>query len=90
MKRSSRVLAIPAVLALVAVAGACGAGSVYVGVAVPGPWVGYPGYYHPPTMIGRPPVYWDDDEDEDDADVDAAAERSAAVPGPFVLFHGDW
>jgi hypothetical protein len=55
---------------------ACGTGSVYVGVAVPGPYYGYPGYYPPPTAIGRPPVYWEEeeeeeeDEEEDDEDED--------------------
>lgn len=46
----------------------CGAGTVYVGVAVPGPYYGYPGYYPPPTAIGRPPVYWEEEEEEDDED----------------------
>ena len=47
---------------------ACGTGSVYVGVAAPGPWVGYPpgvyggylGYY------GRPWYAPDEEEPQDD------------------------
>lgn len=44
--------------------GGCGAGvstgGVYVGVAVPGPYVGYPGAY--PGYMGPPPVvYYDED-----------------------------
>ena len=91
MRRLARLLVVPAALALVAVAGGCGTGSVYVGVAVPGPWVGYPGYYHPPTMIGRPPVYWDDDEEEEEnVDADAAGvDGSATAQATPVLLHGD-
>ena len=35
----------------------CAPGTVYVGVAAPGPWVGYPGSGHPgyyPGAYGRP------------------------------------
>jgi len=78
--RRRRILPIVGALALLAGAAGCGATGVYVGVAVPGPWVGYPGYYPPPTMIGRPPVYWDDDEE--DVDVEAAAARSDAAALP--------
>ncbi len=37
----------------------CAPGSVYVGVAAPGPWVGYPvgGYYPPGGYYGRPWYY---------------------------------
>ena len=48
----------------------CGTGSVYVGVAVPGPYYGYPGYYPPPTAIGRPPVYWEEEEEEEEEEDD--------------------
>jgi hypothetical protein len=89
MRRLTSLLVVPAVLALVTLASGCAPGSVYVGVGVAGPWVGYPGYYRPPTMIGRPPVYWDEDEDEED-DVDAAAaDRSEAVQAPPVHLHGE-
>lgn len=42
---------------------ACGAGvstGVYVGVAVPGPYVGYPGVGYP-GYIGRPPYVYEED-----------------------------
>lgn len=39
---------------------ACGSTGVYVGVAVPGPWVGYPGVGYP-GYIGRPPVVYEED-----------------------------
>jgi hypothetical protein len=57
---------------------ACGAGggNVYVGVGVIGPYGGYPGYYPPYGMIGRPPVYWEDEDDEDVDAVDADEEDS--------------
>jgi len=82
MTRHRRIFPIVGVVALLAGTAGCGATGVYVGVAVPGPWVGYPGYYPPPTMIGRPPVYWDDDEE--DADVDAAAARTEAAALPVI------
>lgn len=42
---------------------ACGAGvstGVYVGVAVPGPYIGYPGVGYP-GYIGRPPYVYEED-----------------------------
>jgi hypothetical protein len=39
----------------------CGpGGGVYVGVAVPGPYVGYPGGMHP-GYVGRPPYVYEED-----------------------------
>lgn len=39
----------------------CGASTgVYVGVAVPGPYIGYPGYGRP-GYIGRPPYVYEED-----------------------------
>lgn len=47
---------------------ACGPGSsVYVGVAAPGPWVGYPGGYYPGAW-GYPGYRWEE-EDEEQPDV---------------------
>ena len=54
---------------IAAISAGCG-GGVYVGVAVPGPYYGYPGYYPPPTAIGRPPVYWEEEEEEEEEDED--------------------
>lgn len=53
-----------------------GTGSVYVGVAAPGPWVGYPYPYPgvPGVIVGYPPHYWDDDQDHD-ADGQGQPER---------------
>ena len=55
---AKRMLKVLAFVALALPAVACGPGStVYVGVAAPGPWVGYPGGpYHPgyPGRYGRP------------------------------------
>ena len=46
--------------------GACGPGSsVYVGVAAPGPWVGYPGGYYPGAW-GYPGYRWEEEEDSPD------------------------
>ena len=64
-----------------------GTGSVYVGVAGPGPWVGYPYPYPgvPGVTVGHPPYYWDDDADAD-ADSDAQASvvepATGTSPGP--------
>lgn len=55
-----------------------GSGSVYVGVAAPGPWVGYPYPYPgvPGVTVGYPPYYWDDDDqDEDDQEEPEQTER---------------
>ncbi len=47
-----------------------GSGSVYVGVAAPGPWVGYPYPYPgvPGVTVGYPPYYWDDEDQDQDTD----------------------
>jgi len=83
MLRSVRlVLAVAAAGASVSLLGACGAGqgNVYIGVGVVGPYWGYPGYYPPPTMIGRPPVYWEDEDQEEDVeDSDAEEVHDAEV-----------
>lgn len=77
VRRGVRLL-VAGIAAVVSVGllGACGAGqgNVYVGVGVIGPYGGYPGYYPPPAMIGRPPVYWEDEEEDVE---DAAAEEEA-------------
>lgn len=58
-----------------------GPGTVYVGVAGPGPWVGYPGAY-PGVPYGRPmgypPHYWDDDL-EDDVQQEDGGDRAGPV-----------
>lgn len=59
---------------------ACGTGSVYVGVAAPGPWVGYPpgvygGY---PGYYGRPWYAPDEEAPQDDLREGART----GVPGP--------
>ena len=55
-----------------------GNGTVYVGVAGPGPWVGYPGAY-PGVPYGRPmgypPYRWDDDDQEDEAQEEGLLEE---------------
>jgi hypothetical protein len=62
MRSLSTVLTVLAVSSAALLTIGCGAGvstGVYVGVAVPGPYVGYPGY---PGYIGRPPVvYYEED-----------------------------
>jgi hypothetical protein len=63
MRSLSRILVVVAVSLAGYLALGCGVGvgtgGVYVGVAVPGPYVGYPGY---PGYIGRPPVvYYEED-----------------------------
>ena len=70
-----------AAVALSTLTAACGAssGNVYVGVGVVGPYWGYPGYYPPPTMIGRPPVYWEEEDEEDEEEDDAEDEEEDAV-----------
>jgi len=59
--------------------GACGTGSVYVGVAAPGPWVGYPpgvygGY---PGYYGRPWYAPDEDAPQEDETTPALDEEPA-------------
>ena len=69
--RLTRLLSVPAALMLIVLASACAPSGVYVGVAVPGPWVGYPGYYPPPGIVGPPRGYWyDDDQEENENDDD--------------------
>lgn len=55
----------------------CGpGGSVYVGVAAPGPWVGYPGGYYPGAW-GYPGYRWEEEEDgEDPLDEEAPSAQS--------------
>lgn len=60
--------------------GACGTGTVYVGVAAPGPWVGYPpgvygGY---PGYYGRPWYAPDQETPQEDAAPPALDERQSA------------
>lgn len=70
---------------LLGVVAACygGSGSVYVGVAAPGPWVGYPYPYPgvPGVTVGYPPYYWDDDDQDADADADGQGESEGAQDG---------
>lgn len=81
IRRIRLLLHVAALAASSGLLAACGAGggNVYVGVGVVGPYWGYPGYYPPPTMIGRPPVYWEEEEDEEDVDDvdDADAEEDS-------------
>ena len=55
-------LLLPAAVIGIAFSGyGCGASTgVYVGVAVPGPYIGYPGYGRP-GYIGRPPYVYEED-----------------------------
>jgi len=83
--RGIRLLTVGATVAASAgLAAACGAGhgNVYVGVGVVGPYGMYPGYYPPPTMIGRPPVYWEEEEEEEE-DVDDDEEDGADTQDVF-------
>ena len=74
------------ILAISIPALACGPGTVYVGVAAPGPWVGYPpgGVYGPrPGYWGRP---WYSPEPEAPQTVQEAPRQierveAASVPG---------
>ena len=60
--KTTKVWKLIFLLALVVLCFGCAGShvSVGVGVAVPGPWYGYPGPYGgPPVWIGRPyPGYW--------------------------------
>jgi hypothetical protein len=92
MKRVRRSIRHVFGVAAVAVSGglvaACGAGggNVYVGVGVMGPYGGYPGYYYPPrTMIGRPPVYWEEEEEDVDSTNAQVQEYDAE---PHGTLHG--
>lgn len=60
--RMLRKALLPAAAIGVALSGyGCGASTgVYVGVAVPGPYIGYPGYGYP-GYIGRPPYVYEED-----------------------------
>ena len=55
-------LLLPAAAIGIALSGyGCGASTgVYVGVAVPGPYIGYPGYGYP-GYVGRPPYVYEED-----------------------------
>ena len=88
--RGIRLLAMSAaVAASTSLVAACGAGhgNVYVGVGVVGPYGMYPGYYPPPTMIGRPPVYWEEEE-EDEEDVDDDEDDGADTQDAFDAQEG--
>jgi hypothetical protein len=63
MRELLRGLLLVAAMGVALSAYGCGAGvstGVYVGVAVPGPYVGYPGYGRP-GYIGRPPYVYEED-----------------------------
>ena len=63
MRTRLRALLSAAVVGIVLSVYACGAGvstGVYVGVAVPGPYVGYPGVGYP-GYVGRPPYVYEED-----------------------------
>jgi hypothetical protein len=53
-------LTVAASLICLAAVGCGPGGGVYVGVAVPGPYVGYPGGMHP-GYVGRPPYVYEED-----------------------------
>ena len=78
--------------AILALSGCGGGGTVYVGVGVPGPWVGprYPGYYPPPTMGPRPPCCWDEDAQDDAQDElqDADPLDPLLLPVPLLEWIG--
>jgi hypothetical protein len=77
MKKRIRTLLRCVVVSVVVVAAVgCAPGGVYVGVVVPGPWVGYPPGVLPPPYVGRPyPGYRYDDQLEEHES--AAGEASA-------------
>lgn len=69
-------LLLPAAAIGIALSGyGCGASTgVYVGVAVPGPYIGYPGYGYP-GYVGRPPYFYE----EDALNLPAGARENVAV-----------
>ena len=63
MKTLAKALLPAAAISVAFSAYSCGAGvstGVYVGVAVPGPYVGYPGVGYP-GYVGRPPYVYEED-----------------------------
>jgi len=77
IRRYMRVL----ILAGVALAfTGCGTGSVYVGVAAPGPWVGYPPGVYPryPGYYGRP--WYSPDEEEPQRVAPRLEEKAPEAP----------
>jgi hypothetical protein len=63
MRTLSKVLLPAAAIGIALSVSSCGAGvstGVYVGVAVPGPYVGYPGVGYP-GYVGRPPYVYEED-----------------------------
>ncbi len=62
MRTLSKVLLPVAAIGIALSVYSCGAGvsGVYVGVAVPGPYVGYPGVGYP-GYVGRPPYVYEED-----------------------------
>jgi hypothetical protein len=63
MRTLTKALLPAAVIGIAISAYSCGAGvstGVYVGVAVPGPYVGYPGVGYP-GYVGRPPYVYEED-----------------------------
>ena len=63
MRTLSKALIPAAAIGIAVSVYSCGAGvstGVYVGVAVPGPYVGYPGVGYP-GYVGRPPYVYEED-----------------------------
>jgi hypothetical protein len=63
MRTLKKALLPAAAIGIAVSVSSCGAGvstGVYVGVAVPGPYVGYPGVGYP-GYIGRPPYVYEED-----------------------------
>jgi len=63
----------------------CAPGTVYVGVAAPGPWVGYPPGYYPgrhPGMYGRP---WYSPDEEDSQELKPVPENGIPEARPDSL-----
>lgn len=85
MMAKGKILLAGAMLLLGASALGCGAGngSVYVGVAVPGPYYGYPYHspYHGPWGGYPSPYYWDDLEEDDPLDLS----RTSGETAPSLL-----
>ncbi len=82
MRTLTRALLPAAAIGIAFSAYSCGAGvstGVYVGVAVPGPYVGYPGVGYP-GYVGRPPYVYEEDAlnlPVDNADRVAASDSKA-------------
>jgi hypothetical protein len=64
--------------------GGCAPGTVYVGVAAPGPWVGYPGRGYPggyPGVYGRP--WYSPDEEKPEEPKTAPETGAPEAPTDF-------